>query len=112
MGATYTRRLRSAPAFPEHHDYRTTMSHATMTEPKSSRAASTDTGAILVSGAGGEMGHALLEAFAQRYHGNREIIAMDVRELPKERAAHATKAYACDVSDAAAIDELLSLIHI
>jgi NAD(P)-dependent dehydrogenase (short-subunit alcohol dehydrogenase family) len=80
--------------------------HATMTEPKSSRTAATATGAILVSGAGGEMGHALLDAFAKRYHGSREIIAMDVRELPKDRAAHATKAYACDVSDPAAIDEI------
>jgi nucleoside-diphosphate-sugar epimerase len=79
---------------------------ATMTEPKSSRTASTATGAILVSGAGGEMGHALLEAFSRRYHGQREIIAMDVRELPADRAAHATRSYACDVSDPAAIDEI------
>ena len=80
--------------------------HATMTEPKSPRAAATETGAILVTGAGGEMGHTLLEAFAARYHGKREIVAMDVRELPADRAAHATKAYACDVSDPAAIDEI------
>ncbi|MEY2716362.1 MAG: hypothetical protein RIT24_2705, partial [Planctomycetota bacterium] len=76
----------------------TTM-HATMSEPKPSRTAPTSTGAILVSGAGGEMGHALLEAFARRYRGSREIVAMDVRELPKDRASHATKSYACDVSD-------------
>ena len=65
------------------------MSHATMTEPKSAHAQSIDTGSILITGAGGEMGHALLEALAARYHGTREIIAMDLRELSKDRAAHA-----------------------
>jgi nucleoside-diphosphate-sugar epimerase len=82
------------------------MSHATMTEPKSSPSTSSETGAILVTGAGGEMGHALLAALAARFGGRREIIAMDVRELPKERAVHATDAYACDVADSAAIDDL------
>ena len=86
------------------------MSHATMTEPKSAHAQSIDTGSILVTGAGGEMGHALLEALAARYHGTREIIAMDLRELSKDRAAHATASYAGDVSDAALIDSI-SLKH-
>jgi nucleoside-diphosphate-sugar epimerase len=90
----------------------TTLSNATMTEPKFRTAAGTDhspssaTGAILVTGAGGEMGHALLEALAKRYHGAREIVAMDLRELSADRAAHATKSYAGDVSDPALADEI------
>ena len=65
----------------------TTLSNATMTEPKFRTAAGTDhspssaTGAILVTGAGGEMGHALLEVagpwtflgwrcFLRKNHGN------------------------------------------
>ncbi len=82
------------------------MTNATMTEPKSNRTAATDTGAILVSGAGGEMGHALLAALAHRFKGQREIIGMDVRELSQDRAAHTSASYACDVSDAAAIDAI------
>ncbi len=77
---------------------------ATMTEPKSTRAAAP--GAILVTGAGGEMGHSLLEAFAARFGGSREIVAMDVRELDARQASHASACYACDVSDPAAIDEI------
>jgi NAD(P)-dependent dehydrogenase (short-subunit alcohol dehydrogenase family) len=92
----------------------TTLSNATMTEPKFRTAAGTDhspssaTGAILVTGAGGEMGHALLEALAKRYHGAREIVAMDLRELSADRAAHTTKSYAGDVSDPALADEIAS----
>lgn len=78
----------------------------TMSEPKSSRSTPSDTGAILVTGAGGEMGHALLEALAAKWHGRREIVAVDLRELAADRAAHATASYAADVSDQAAIDDI------
>ena len=59
------------------------MSNATMTQQKSHQdctndcaaGSAKDTGAILITGAGGEMGHALLEALATRYGGKREIVA-------------------------------------
>lgn len=79
-----------------------------MYEPKMQSAAGRGTGAILVTGAGGEMGHALLEAFAGRHHGGREIVAMDLRPLPADRAAHASATYAGDVSDPAFADEILA----
>jgi nucleoside-diphosphate-sugar epimerase len=40
------------------------------------------------------------------HHGTREIIAMDLRDLPKESAAHVTRAYSGDVSDAAFIESI------
>ncbi len=86
------------------------MSPATMTESKSARAHTTDTGSILVTGAGGEMGHALLDAMAKRYHGTREVVAMDLRELPADRAAHASAMYAGDVSDPE-VAEKIALKH-
>jgi threonine 3-dehydrogenase len=84
----------------------TTLSPATMSEPKMQSAVSSETGAILVTGAGGEMGHSLLEAFARRYHGRREIVAMDLREMPSDRAAHASACYAGDVSDPAFVESI------
>ena len=86
------------------------MSPATMIESKSARTPSAETGAILVTGAGGEMGHALLDALAKRYHGAREVIAMDLRELPADRAAHASATYAGDVSDPT-VAEAIALKH-
>jgi nucleoside-diphosphate-sugar epimerase len=82
------------------------MSQATMTEPKSQRARTPETGAILVTGAGGEMGHTLLAMLAAAHHGTREIIAMDLRDLPKESASHVSQAYAGDVSDPALIESI------
>ena len=85
-------------------------SPATMTESKSSRTSGADTGAILVTGAGGELGHALLDALAKRHHGRRPIVAMDLRELPADRAAHASATYAGDVSDPE-VAERIALQH-
>ena len=86
------------------------MSPATMFESKSVRTQSTEAGAILVTGAGGEMGHALLDALAKRFHGVREIVAMDLRELPADRAAQASASYAGDVSDPE-VAERIALKH-
>ena len=77
-----------------------------MTEPKSQRPRTPETGAILVTGAGGEMGHTLLAMLAAAHHGTREIIAMDLRELPKESASHVSQSYSGDVSDAAFIESI------
>ncbi len=82
------------------------MSQLAMTEPKTKEQRPSAHGAILVSGAGGEMGHALLAMLAARHHGTREIIALDLRALPADSAVHAAASYAGDVSDAAFIDDL------
>jgi nucleoside-diphosphate-sugar epimerase len=82
------------------------MSQATMTELKSQRTRAPETGAILVTGAGGEMGHTLLAMLAAVHHGSREIIAMDLRDLPKESAGHVARSYSGDVSDSAFIESI------
>ena len=74
--------------------------------PASTRDTTAETGAILVTGAGGEMGHALLETLARRWHGRREIVALDLRELPSDRAAHATSIHVGDVSDPDVFDRI------
>lgn len=52
---------------------------------------------VLITGAGGEIGHSLLHAFAA--DENRRVIAMDLRELPAELAALADVIVQGDVSD-------------
>ncbi len=59
------------------------------------------TGAILVTGAGGEMGHALLRALHERYGVDRPIIGFDLRPLDQASSSHCTHAVAGDVADAA-----------
>jgi nucleoside-diphosphate-sugar epimerase len=87
-------------------EIRTQMSQATMTEPKSQRTRESKAGAILVTGAGGEMGHTLLAMLAAMYHGSREIVALDLRELPVESREHVSHGYSGDVSDAAFIESI------
>jgi threonine 3-dehydrogenase len=82
------------------------MSQLAMTEPKTKKQRPGAHGAILVTGAGGEMGHTLLAMLAAQHHGTREIIALDLRALPSESAGHATASYAGDVSDPAFIEDL------
>jgi len=58
----------------------------------------------LVTGAGGEMGHSMLEAFAHR--GNRAVVAVDLSALQPEQAAHCHTVLQGDVSDPALVQQL------
>ena len=80
--------------------------------------------AILVTGAGGEMGHGLisaLDARRQRHAGcgcgkdhgpSPLIVAMDIRELPAEIAMHCDHAFVGDICDHALLERLLAMFEI
>lgn len=70
-----------------------------MIEPKSRTPSGIGLGSILVTGAGGEMGHALLAQLAALHGGKREIVAMDLKELSADRKAHVQTSYIGDISD-------------
>lgn len=55
--------------------------------------------AILITGANGEMGHALINRFAQ--DGNARIVAVDLQPLDAELGKNVTSSFAGDVSDPA-----------
>lgn len=59
---------------------------------------------VLVTGAGGEIGHSLLTAFHER--GGYRVIAMDLRELGADLASKADVILQGDVANAAFIEEL------
>ncbi|MSR29661.1 MAG: NAD-dependent epimerase/dehydratase family protein [Phycisphaerales bacterium] len=78
--------------------------------------------AILVTGAGGEMGHGLLCALdARRKHDGgcgtdhgplTVLIAVDIRELAPEIRAHCDVAYVGDICDHALLERLLAMYEI
>lgn len=59
---------------------------------------------ILVTGAGGEIGHALLEDFHRS--GNYHVVALDLHPLSNERAALVHTALQGDIADSAVISTL------
>lgn len=59
---------------------------------------------ILVTGACGEIGHSLLQAFAER--GNNTIIAADINQLPEEQAAYVSVVVRGDISNPDFIKQL------
>lgn len=61
--------------------------------------------AILVSGAGGEMGHGLLHALGER---GAAIVAMDVRELDPAMRAHCREVIVGDIRDPGLLERLLT----
>ncbi len=79
----------------------TTMStqHTTTQSPRT-------TGAILVTGAGGEMGHALLRHLHGQWGATREIVSVDLRALHGEAAAASTHSYVGSVADAEFVQAL------
>ena len=58
---------------------------------------------ILVTGAGGEMGHGLIDALAAR---GEQIVAMDVRELDPHVRAKCRDAFVGDICDAGLIERV------
>ena len=72
--------------------------------------------AILVTGAGGEMGHGLLEAFARERATAGEafpaVIAIDLRELPESHRRLCDEAFTGDVCDEKMLERLLASYEI
>ncbi|MCA9283715.1 MAG: NAD-dependent epimerase/dehydratase family protein [Phycisphaerales bacterium] len=68
---------------------------------------------MLVTGAGGEMGHGLLKALSDRYDGTgTAVVAMDIRELEPAQRALCRDAFVGDVCDTALLERLLAMYEI
>lgn len=65
--------------------------------------------AVLVTGAGGEMGHGLLRALAER---QVHAVAIDIRELDPQTRALCRDAFVGDICDSALLDRLLASFEI
>lgn len=68
--------------------------------------------AILVTGAGGEMGHGLLSALWSTQGRRAVILALDVRELAPEIRAHCDHSFVGDICDHALLERLLAMYEI
>lgn len=72
--------------------------------------------AILVTGAGGEMGHGLLEVLARERDATDgpfpTVVAIDLRELDSERKGLCDESFAGDVTDSALLSRLLAQYEI
>ena len=66
--------------------------------------------AILVTGAGGELGHALIELLAQREESN--VVAVDIRELHPDIRAHCDNAFVGDICDHSLLERLLAMYEV
>ncbi|MSQ90366.1 MAG: NAD-dependent epimerase/dehydratase family protein [Phycisphaerales bacterium] len=84
------------------------MAHSNPTAPTGQQRDS----AILVTGAGGEMGHGLLSALHGARGRNASIIALDVRELAPDIRAHCDQAFIGDICDHPLLERLLAMYEI
>ncbi|MCA9291497.1 MAG: NAD-dependent epimerase/dehydratase family protein [Phycisphaerales bacterium] len=66
--------------------------------------------AILITGAGGEVGHGLISALHDG--GSRDVVAMDIRELPDSLRAQCRETMVGDICDDALLSRLLSMYEI
>jgi len=66
--------------------------------------------AVLITGAGGEMGHGLIERFHR--DGRRDIVALDVRDLDPHIRAMCRDALVGDICDTTLIERLLARFEI
>jgi len=65
--------------------------------------------AVLVTGAGGEMGHSLIQALARE---GTSVVAMDIRELEPGVREHCENAFVGDVCDAQLLERLLAMYEV
>ena len=68
------------------------------------------TTAVLITGAGGEVGHGLIEALART--GDRRVVALDLRELDPALRAQCADTFVGDICDRAVLERLLSMYEI
>jgi nucleoside-diphosphate-sugar epimerase len=88
---------------------------ATDTEPATTTSTSMDRGsrrsnAILITGAGGEVGHGLIRALSAA--GRNEIVAIDVRQLDPDLKSHCMESYEGDICDPMLLGRLLAMYEI
>ncbi len=66
--------------------------------------------AILIAGAGGEVGHGLIHALWDK--GHRNIVAMDVRELPADLRERCLSTHVGDICNVPVLERLLAMFEI
>ena len=66
--------------------------------------------AILITGAGGEVGHGLISALHAA--GRRQVVAIDIRELAQEQRDLCQATYVGDICDRALLERLLAMYEI
>ena len=66
--------------------------------------------AILITGAGGEVGHGLIESLHTA--GRRDIVAMDLRKLDRELRDKCMETFVGDICDTALLERLLAMFEI
>ena len=66
--------------------------------------------AILITGAGGEVGHGLVSALHAA--GRRDVVAIDVRKLDDSMAAMCRETYVGDICDTSLLERLLAMYEI
>ncbi|MBC8421569.1 NAD-dependent epimerase/dehydratase family protein [bacterium] len=66
--------------------------------------------ALLITGAGGEVGHGLISSFYK--DGRPDIVATDLRELERDQRQKCAATYIADVCDRDALDRLLSMYQV
>src|SRR5690606_36776966 len=67
-------------------------------------------GAILITGAGGEVGHGLIRALYER--GRRDIVAIDIRELDAGIRAMCMQTYVGDICDPMLLGRLMAMYEL
>ncbi len=65
---------------------------------------------VLITGAGGEVGHGLIKALHAR--GHRQIVALDLRELPAEMRSCCREVFVGDICDAALLGRMMARYEI
>jgi nucleoside-diphosphate-sugar epimerase len=66
--------------------------------------------AVLITGAGGEVGHGLIEALAAQ--GREAIVAIDIRELEPELRSKCSETFVGDICDPLLLGRLLAMYEI
>src|SRR4051812_13054575 len=90
----------ATPSFPE---------MATSSSPSMDRGGRRNA-AILITGAGGEVGHGLISALHAAGRGN--VVAIDIRELAPEQRALCHDTFVGDICDASLLGRLLAMYEI
>ena len=75
-----------------------------------SKSGASRTSAILITGAGGEVGHGLIQSLYQG--GRRDVVAIDVRELPEAQRSLCQETFVGDICDRSLLERLLAMFEI
>ncbi len=66
--------------------------------------------AILITGAGGEVGHGLIQSL--HHNGRREVVAIDIRELERPQRSMCMDSFVGDICDPQLLGRLLAMYEI